>query len=51
MVLKKKKNLVIFFFNSLDKLWAYKYDNLYESALLRNSGGASQEVVSVKKST
>ena len=39
MVLKSKKTFGHFFFNSLDELWTYKYDNLYESALLRNSGG------------
>jgi hypothetical protein len=38
MVLKNKKRFGhFFFFNSLDELWAYKYDNLYESALLRNT--------------
>ena len=37
MVLKNKKRFGHFFFNSLDELWAYKYDNLYESVLWRNS--------------
>jgi hypothetical protein len=39
MILKNKKIFVIFFFNSLNELRAYTYDNFYESALLRNSGG------------
>jgi hypothetical protein len=35
MVLNDNKRFGhFFFFNSLDELWAYKYDNLYESALL-----------------
>ena len=54
MVLKNKKRFGHFFFNLVDELWAYQYDNLHESALLRNrggGGGASQEFVSVKKST
>ena len=34
MVLKNKKRFGHFFFNSLDELWAYKYDNLYESCVV-----------------